>query len=89
MTLANTVLMGEGVLYNILFTEFPFKTVSGDVTAFHRIAIARPVSEILIHYRLLSSTYLFRILTHLKLYLAHAIRSFKWMKDIPIYQIGG
>ena len=31
--------MGEGVLYNAVFTEFPFKTVSGDVTAFHRIAI--------------------------------------------------
>ena len=29
--------MGEGVLYNFIFTELPFKTVSGDVTAFHRI----------------------------------------------------
>ena len=30
--------MGEGVLYNFVFTEFPFKTVSDDVTAFHKIA---------------------------------------------------
>ena len=29
--------MGEGVLYYIFFTELPFKTVFGDVTAFHRI----------------------------------------------------
>ena len=29
--------MGEGVLYNFVFTEFPFQTVSGDITAFHRI----------------------------------------------------
>ena len=28
---------GEGVLYNFVFTELQFKTVSGDVTAFHRI----------------------------------------------------
>ena len=27
---------GEGVLYNFVFTEFPFKTVPGDVNAFHR-----------------------------------------------------
>ena len=25
------------MLYNFVFTEFPFKTVCGDVTAFHRI----------------------------------------------------
>ena len=33
--------MGKGVLYiyNIIFTELPLKTVSGDVTAFHRISI--------------------------------------------------
>ena len=30
--------MREGVLYNLVFTEFPFKTVSGDVTACHRIS---------------------------------------------------
>ena len=30
--------MGEGVLYNFVFIEFPYKTVAGDVTAFHRIA---------------------------------------------------
>ena len=29
--------MGEGVSYNFVFTELPFKTVSGDVTAFQRI----------------------------------------------------
>ena len=29
--------MGEGILYNFIFTKFPFKTVSGDVTAFRRI----------------------------------------------------
>ena len=26
------------MLYNFVFTECPFKTVSGDVTAFHRMA---------------------------------------------------
>ena len=35
--LANTMKYGEGVLYNFVFTEFPFKTVSCDITAFHRI----------------------------------------------------
>ena len=36
--LANTMKYGEeGVLHNLVFTEFPFKTVSGEVTAFHRI----------------------------------------------------
>ena len=30
--------MGEGVLYNFVFPELSFKTVSDDVTAFHRIA---------------------------------------------------
>ena len=36
--LANTMKYGGGgVLHNLVFTEFPFKTVSGDVTAFHRI----------------------------------------------------
>ena len=29
---------GGGVLHDFIFTEFPFKTVSGDVTAFHRIS---------------------------------------------------
>ena len=29
--------MGEGVLFNIFFTELAFKTVSCDITAFHRI----------------------------------------------------
>ena len=33
--------MVEGVLYNFVFTEFLFKTVSGDVTAFHRIQMKR------------------------------------------------
>ena len=33
--LANT--MKYGVLYNIVFTKSPLKSVSGDVTAFHRI----------------------------------------------------
>ena len=27
--------MGEGVLYNSVFTELPYKTVSGNVTAFY------------------------------------------------------
>ena len=31
--------MGEAVLNNFVFTEFPFKTVSGDVTAFHIIIV--------------------------------------------------
>ena len=35
--LANTMKYGDGVLYNFVFNEFPFKTVSGDVTAFHRV----------------------------------------------------
>ena len=35
--LGNTIKYGGGVLYNFIFTDFPFKTVSGDVTAFHRI----------------------------------------------------
>ena len=30
--LANTMKYGGGVLNNFVFTEFPFKTVSGDVT---------------------------------------------------------
>ena len=34
---ADAMKYGEGVLYNSVFTEFPFKTVSGDVTALHRI----------------------------------------------------
>ena len=37
--LAYTMKYGEGVLYNIVFTELPFKAVSGDVTAFHRILL--------------------------------------------------
>ena len=32
--LANTMKYGRGVLYKFVFTEFPFKTVSSDVTAF-------------------------------------------------------
>ena len=40
--------MGEGVLYNFVFTEFPFKTVSGDVTAFHRIIIELQSSKLII-----------------------------------------
>ena len=35
--LATTMTYGGGVLYNFVFTEVPFKTVSGDVTAFHRM----------------------------------------------------
>ena len=35
--LVNTMKYGEGVLYNFVFTQLPFKTVSGDVTAFHRL----------------------------------------------------
>ena len=34
--LTNTMKMGEGS-YTFVFTELPFKTVSGDDTAFHRI----------------------------------------------------
>ena len=33
--LANAMKYEEGVLDNFVFTEFPFKMVSGDVTAFH------------------------------------------------------
>ena len=36
---ASTMMYREGVLYNFIFTEFPFKTVSGDVTAYHRISL--------------------------------------------------
>ena len=36
--LVNTIMYVGGVLYNFVFIEFSFKTVSGDVTAFHRIA---------------------------------------------------
>ena len=39
--LANTIKYGGGLLYNFVFAEFPFKTASGDVTAFNRIA--RPI----------------------------------------------
>ena len=31
--------MEDGVSYDFVFTELPLKTVSGDVTAFHRITI--------------------------------------------------
>ena len=31
--------MWEGVLYDFVFTELPFKTISGYVTAFHRIIV--------------------------------------------------
>ena len=34
--LANTMKYGGGALVYSVFTEFPFKTVSGDVTAFQR-----------------------------------------------------
>ena len=37
--LANTVKYGGGVLYNFVFTKFPFKRISGDVTAFRRIIV--------------------------------------------------
>ena len=37
--IASTMMYREGVLYNFVFTEFPFKTVSGDVTAYHRISL--------------------------------------------------
>ena len=39
---------GEGVLYNFVFPEFSFKTVSGDVTAFHRIFCATAPFQIII-----------------------------------------
>ena len=35
--LANTMMYGGGVLYNFVFTELPFKTLTPDVTVFHRI----------------------------------------------------
>ena len=35
--LANTMKYGGRVLHNLALTEFPFKTVSGEVTAFNRI----------------------------------------------------
>ena len=34
--LSNIMKYGEGVLYNFIFTELPFKTVSYDVSLFHR-----------------------------------------------------
>ena len=34
---SHTMKYGGGVLHNFVFTQFLFKTVSGDVTAFHRI----------------------------------------------------
>ena len=38
--------MRDGVLiYNCIFNELPFKTVSGDVTAFHRIEAVNRVLE--------------------------------------------
>ena len=40
--LANTMKYGGGVLHNIIFTEYPFRRVPGDVTmvtAFHRIEL--------------------------------------------------
>ena len=37
--LANTMKYGGRILYNVVFIEQPFKSVSGDVTAFHRIMI--------------------------------------------------
>ena len=39
---------GEGVLYNFVFPEFSFKTVSGDVSAFHRIFCATAPFQIII-----------------------------------------
>ena len=35
--LGKTVKYGGGVSYNIIFTEYPFKWISGDVNAFHKI----------------------------------------------------
>ena len=37
--LANTMQYGEGVLYNFIFTEFPFKTVSGDPLRFTELQL--------------------------------------------------
>ena len=37
--LANTMKYGEGVLYNFVFTEFPFKTVSGDPLRFTELQL--------------------------------------------------
>ena len=37
--------MGEGDLHNIVFTDQPFKRVSSDVTAFHRIQSLRVSAE--------------------------------------------
>ena len=31
--------MGKGDIYNIVCTDWPFKTVSGDVTGFHRTRV--------------------------------------------------
>ena len=36
--LANTMMYGSMGLYNFVFNKLPFKTVSSDVNAFHRIA---------------------------------------------------
>ena len=49
--LANTIKYGEGVSYNFVFTEFLFKAVSGDVTAFPRIFKFRN-HELATHYSL-------------------------------------
>ena len=38
--------MGEGLLYNFIFTELPFKAISGDVTAFHRILLPHSLREL-------------------------------------------
>ena len=35
----------EGVLYNFVFTELPFKMVAGDVTSFHSI----PMHDVCTH----------------------------------------
>ena len=37
--LTNTMKYRGGALYNFIFTEFPFKTVSSDITEFHRIVV--------------------------------------------------
>ena len=54
--LANTMKCGEGVLYNFVFTEFQFKTVSGDVTAFHKICLFHNVLHMVASHRYLTDT---------------------------------
>ena len=49
--LANTMKYGGRVLYNFLFTELQFKTVFGDVFAFHRIMAVHMIKYL--HYNTL------------------------------------